>query len=65
MSQEVKQVLVKLTGKTADKLEEMSEILDMPKPSCVNMLVTEWLWNNRNKIETEEAVKGLRDGRSK
>lgn len=40
-------MLVKLTKEIHSKLKQMSEQLSMPMSQCVNMLVTQWLKDNK------------------
>lgn len=40
-------MLVKLTKQVHAKLKEMSIELNMPMSQCVNMLVTQWLKDNK------------------
>lgn len=40
-------MLVKITKEIHAKLKEMSKQLNMPMSQCVNMLVTQWLKDNR------------------
>lgn len=40
-------MLVKLTKEIHSKLKQMSEQLNMPMSQCVNMLVTQWLKDNK------------------
>lgn len=40
-------MLVKLTKEVHQKLKEMSQKINMPMSQCVNMLVTQWLKDNK------------------
>lgn len=40
-------MLVKLTKEVHQKLKEMSKQLNMPMAQCVNMLVVQWLKDNK------------------
>ena len=40
-------MVIKLAKEVHSKLKEMSEKLNMPMSQCVNMLVTQWLKDNK------------------